>query len=104
MKFLRVNKSDNSKNISDYPRNDKKPIYRLDPDIEYYVLVENPVYNQETQEISVSGYELTEEYHEEYTHLKIANQLYNITDKPIHPDPIPVGESMTQSQYLIRQL
>jgi hypothetical protein len=84
MKFLKVNTNLNTKELADYPRDDKKPIKDIEAGIEYYVVSNvKPAYDTNTSELEFVDYELTGVYDTEYTHLKICNRLYNIIPKTV---------------------
>lgn len=100
MEFLKINTDNGIKEITSYPRNDKRPIENLDANIEYYVVYDTPPpHDVDNQYLKISGYELTNDFDVEYTHLKIANRLYNIVDVVKNHT-----QTLTQSQILIRQL
>lgn len=65
--------------VVNYPRADNNPVFGLSPDIEHYIINENiPNYDQETEFIQFSGWELTEVKDSEFKHLNIANKQWEI--------------------------
>lgn len=66
-----------------YPRHDMQPVVNLDSNIEFFTITDNkPAYDSETQYLSFSHVEFTEDVDTEYPHLKVAIQQYTINDIP----------------------
>jgi hypothetical protein len=66
-----------------YPRFDMQPVVNLDSNIEFFTITDNkPIYDSETQYLSFSHVEFTENTDVEYPHLKVAIQQYTINEIP----------------------
>lgn len=82
MRIIRRYKDSGEYKQVKYPRYNMQPVEGLSDNIEYYAVEDNiPAYDSETEYISRTTLDFTEDAHAEYTHIKIAVQDYEVKQR-----------------------